>query len=204
MRSLFNILFFCLVIVSTVFFTKEHQSSRPQPIRFVGSILEPFYEEGIYVGAKAYSAQESMVYLNRDLLHRGLQPMQVTIQNNTPRSYLLSNDGLDLPNLSSKQVAGKVTRSAIPRSIAFRVAGFFFWPLLIPGTIDTILTMKTYFQIKGDYYIKSIKDHAELILPFSTVNRVIFLPADRFSPYFTLYLQDSKNGSYTPFEVEVL
>ncbi|MBS0629097.1 MAG: hypothetical protein JSS30_02590 [Verrucomicrobia bacterium] len=203
MRTLFNFIFCLLVIVSSVFLTKEFETYKPKSLPFIGSILEPFSEEGIHIRAKAYSQKDSIVYLNRDLLYRGLQPLQVTIQNNTPRSFYLSDEGLDLPNLNSRQVAGKLTRSAIPRSIAFRIAGFFFWPILIPGTIDTILTAKSYFQIKRDYYAKSIKDHPELIVPYSTVNRVIFVPLDQVSNDFTLHLQDCKNGNYYPFEIQL-
>ncbi len=203
MRTLFNFIFCALVIISTIFFTREFDTYKPQTLPFVGSMLEPFSEEGIHIGAKAYSPKDSMVYLNRDLLHRGLQPLQVTIQNNTPRSFYLSNGGLDLPNLTSREVAGKLTRGAIPRSIAFRVAGFFFWPLLIPGTIDTVLTMKSYFHIKREYYAKSIKDCPELIVPYSTVNRVIFVPAHQYSEAFTLYLQDPRSGNFYPFDIEV-
>lgn len=202
-KNTFYLFFSILVICSTVYLTKEFVALKPQTLPFVGSMLEPFSEEGIHIRAKAYSPRESMIYLNRDLLHRGLQPLQVTIQNNTGNSFYLSNQGLDLPNIPSKAIAGKLTRSAIPRSIAFRIAGFFFWPLLIPGTIDSIITMKNYFDIRQDYYAKSIKDHPELIVPYSTVNRVIFLPADLDADQFTLYLQEPKNGFYHPFQVEI-
>jgi hypothetical protein len=202
-KNAFYLSFSILVVCATVYLTKEFVALRPQTLPFVGSILEPFSEEGVQIRAKAYSPRESMIYLNRDLLHRGLQPLQVTIQNNTGDSFYLSNSGLDLPNMSSKAVAGKLTRSAIPRAIALRIAGFFFWPLLIPATIDSIITTKNYFDIRRDYYAKSIKDHPELIVPYSTVNRVIFLPADQVADEFTLYLQESNSGFYHPFEVEI-
>jgi len=202
-KNSFYLFFSILVICSTVYLTKEFVALRPQTLPFVGSMLEPFSEEGIHIRAKVYSPRESMIYLNRDLIHRGLQPLQVTIQNNTGNSFYLSNSGLDLPNMPSKAVAGKLMRSAIPRSIAFRIAGFFFWPLLIPGTIDSIITMKNYFDIRQDYYAKSIKDQPELIVPYSTVNRVIFLPSDLDADQFTLYLQEPKGGSYHPFPVEI-
>lgn len=198
-------LIFCIIVVgATVFLTKKFSALRPQTLPFVGSMLEPFSHEGVQISAKAYSSRESMIYLNRDLLHRGLQPLQITIQNNTGKAFYLSNEGLDLPNVASQAVAGEITRSAIPRSIAFRIAGFFFWPLLIPGTIDNIITMKTYFEIKQDYYAKSIKDHPELIVPYSTVNRVIFLPAHQPADEFTLYLQETKSGFFQPYPVEIL
>lgn len=199
----FNLIFFSLVILSTIFFTREYHAYQPQTLPFVGSMLEPFSEEGIHISAKGYSARDSIVYLDRDLLYRGLQPLQVTIQNNTDRSYFLSNCGIDLPNVSPRAVAGNITQSAIPRSIALRIASFFFWPIIIPATIDSIITTKTYFNIKHDYYAKSIKDRPELIIPYSTVNRIIFVPADQMTDAFTLYLQEPKNGVYYPFCVEI-
>lgn len=202
-KHTFNLIFFSLVILSTIFFTREFNSYQPQTLPFVGSMLEPFAQEGIHISAKAYSVRDSIVYLDRDLLYRGLQPLQVTIQNNTGRSYFLSNSGVDLLNVPPKAIARKITQSAIPRSIALRIAGFFFWPIIIPATIDSVITMKTHFNIKRDYYAKSIKDRPELIVPYSTVNRIIFLPADQMTDTFTLYLQEPKNGAYYPFSVEI-
>jgi len=202
MRSLFNLIFVGIVAVSIVFFTREYETYRPQAMTLTGSQLEPFSEEGIHIAAKAYSRKESLIYLNQDLLHLGLQPLQLTIQNNSSRSYYLSRDGLALPHLSSRQVAGKLHQGAIPRSIVFRVAGFFFWPFLIPGAVDSILTMRSYFLVKRDYESKTLKRDPEIIVPYSTVNRIIFLPADQVSSSFDLYLQDPRNGIYHPFSVD--
>ena len=207
MKNQFNRLFkaiFCAVAIIGIFFLfSEYEAYRPKTPPFLGSIAEPFKDKGVHIRAKAYTKKESKMYLSRNLLSRGYQPVQLTIQNNTAHGYLLSNHGVDIPNASAKQVAFRVTSSAIPRSIAFKVAGLIFWPFLIPGVIDSILTFKSHMHLQHDFYAKSIKDRGEILLPFSTVHRIIFIPRDEFSPDFTLYLEDTESRFMRPFAVSV-
>lgn len=195
---------FCgITIISVFFFITEFEAHRPKPPQFIGSTAEPFAQEGVFIQAKAYSARESQTYLSRDLIERGFQPVQVTIQNNTARSYYLSNQWVDLPNATPHTVASYVSRSAIPRSIAFKVAGFLFWPFLIPATIDGILTIKSHLKMRGDYHAKSIKDTEEPLIPYSTVHRILFVPKEKYSDEFTLHLKDQKSGQFTPFHIKI-
>ena len=83
-----------------------------------------------------------------------------------------------------------VTKSAIPRGLAYKIAGFFFWPLLFPGTIDTIKTYKSHKALKKDFTAKGIKD--EVIAPYSTFNRVIFVPLKQYKKNFTVTLVDQE------------
>jgi len=190
-------------IVSAVFFISGFEVYHPETPQFVGSISEPFREKGVHISAKIYDAKESKAYLDRNLLQVGYQPVQVTIQNNTEDTYILSKEGLEMSSSTSSEVAGSVTRTAIPRSIGFKVAGFFFWPLIIPGTIDSIITFKAHLQMKRDYHAKSIKDEGELLTPYSTVHRVIFLPSNQTPEEFTLHLQNQKSNQLHPFTVKI-
>lgn len=190
-----------LLIASSFFFIANFENHRAEPPRFIGSIVEPFNQEGIYIQAKAYDAQDSKTYLSRDLLRRGFQPIQVTIQNNTSRTFYLSNQGLDLPNATAHTIASRISREAIPRAVIFKVIGFFFPPFLVVGTVDGIVTVHAHFKMKNDYHAKSIKDTEKPLLPYSTVHRVIFVPNKEYTGEFNLYLKQDRGYQYTPFHV---
>lgn len=179
----------------------EHYQSTPPP--HVGNILQPFKGRGVHIRAKAYTAEESRAYLKRNLLSSGLTPIQVTIQNNTEKPYILSKKGVDLPELSAGSVAQTVNRGYIPRSIAFKVAAFFFWPFMIPSAIDTILTLRYHYELKGDYAAKSVKQQGEVLLPYSTTHRVIFVRNQHLTQEFTLYLQDPQSARYSPYPTKI-
>ena len=79
----------------------------------------------IQVVAKAYTPEESTKFLNKNLLRKGYQPVQITIQNNSSQEYSLSSGSVGLPTASPSKVTMKLMQSAIPRGIAFRIASFF-------------------------------------------------------------------------------
>lgn len=58
--------------------------------------------------------------------------------------------------------------------------------------------------MRSDYFAKSIKEEDELILPYSTVHRVIFVRSDQHQDSFTLYLQEEKGGAFHPFDLKVI
>ncbi|MDN3506428.1 MAG: hypothetical protein P0S96_04285 [Simkaniaceae bacterium] len=202
-KNLFKPVFLTISIVSAVLFLSGFEAYRPETPQFVGSIVEPFSEKGVHITAKTYSEKESQSYLDRNLMQVGFRPVQVTIQNNTEDSFTLSSRGIEMDSAKSSEVANSVSRTAIPRSIGFKVAGLFFWPMIIPGTIDSIITFKTHLQMKQDYHAKSIKDEGELLPPYSTVHRVIFLPSGETHEEFTLHLQNQKSNQFTPFTVKI-
>jgi len=193
MNNIFKAAFCAIFIFSTFFFITEYEAYRPKESHYIGSTPEPFREKGIYISAKAYDVHDSKAYLDRDLLSIGYRPIQVTIQNNSSSTYFLSDRGLDIPTVEAGSVANSVTCRHIPKSIAFKVAGFAFWPFIIPGAIDSIITFKNHNKMKHDYYAKSIKPEEEQILPYSTVNRVIFIQKDLQLDHFHLHLK-TKNS----------
>jgi len=202
-RNLFNALFCFVAIFSLFFFISTFHSYRSHTPCFIGSMVEPFKEKGVHIAAKAYNSEECSQYLDRNLISKGYQPIQITIQNNTSKKYFLSSHGLDTPIKTPHQVASHISASAIPKSIALKVAGFVFWPLMIPSAIDSIFTIKSHLNMKHDYYAKSIKPEEETLIPYSTVHRIVFVEQEKYQETFTLYLKEEKNLMYHPFEVKI-
>ena len=57
--------------------------------------------------------------------------------------------------------------------------------------------------MKNDYHAKSIKEEGETIIPYSSVNRILFVPEDQYSDAFTLYLKDSQTGHFHAYSVVI-
>lgn len=150
--------------------------------------LMPFSKEErrVNVIAKAMSPEESKQYFGHDFISRGIQPIEFTIQNNSSLEYSLCPSSIDLPQLPPSKVAFQVTKSAIPRGIAYRIASFLFWPFLIPSTIDSIRVMSHHQQLKKE--IKGVGVKQEVLASYSTFHRILFVPKEEIESSFTVTL----------------
>ncbi len=211
-----------LAVKKSIFFLKKHlllglaalagifllttgfDRQKIHPLKAVTSELLPSFsleETRVLVAAKAMTAADSKRNFGHDLISRGVQPLQLTIQNNTSNEYSLCPSSVDLPRIDASKVAFKVTKSAIPRAIGYKIAGFLFWPLIIPGTIDSIRVMAHHNKLKKDLMAKSMKD--EVVAPYSTFNRVLFVPEKEFQETFKVTLIDLETLKPTEFQTTV-
>lgn len=161
------------------------------PLKPVTAELLPTFSlnhHRLNVVAKAMNSDESKQNFGHDLISRGVQPLQLSIQNNTPNEYSLCPSSVDLPRVEASRVAFKVTKAAIPRGIAYKIASLFFWPFMIPSTIDSIRVLTHHHSLKKDLMAKSMRD--EVVAPYSTFHRVLFVPKDEFKETFKVTLID--------------
>lgn len=147
-------------------------------------------EHNIVVTAKTFTPEDSKFLLGHDLISRGVVPVQVNIQNNTPNSYSLCASSVDLPHIDPKKVAFKVSKSAIPRAIGWKILSFIFWPLMIPSTIDGLRVYAHHKHLKKDYHAKSLKENGEIVSPYSTFHRILFVPKESVKETFAVTVID--------------
>lgn len=165
------------LIASLFFLTHLLDLEYRLPLKSVAKKILPelsLEHREVLVSAKVLTATESKQCFGHDLPGRGIDALELTIQNNTPREYSVSASAVDLPRVEAKDIAFRITKSSLPRSIAYRMASVFFWPFAIPGTIDSIKTLLHHRQIKKDFISKSLRD--EVIAPYATYHRVLFVP----------------------------
>lgn len=161
--------------------------------------LPSFIGNEVHVVAIAYTKQECKANLHRDLLDRGYRPIQVTVQNNTSHLYSFSEESVSLRCTHPRHVALKVSAKAIPRAIGYKIASFLFWPFMIPSTIDSLRTYKAHKDMKKDFTAKGIKEKEEVILPYSTISRILFIKEKDFQEDFTVSLIDKKSEELTNY-----
>ena len=166
-----------------------------RPLTWIGDYAMRAFdpqEKDVGIHVKLFSSAESKYYLGHDLLAKGLQPIQITIQNNTPYEYSISPQNIGLDHLDPIDVAETIKKSGFPRFIGFKVLGFIFWPFMIPGTIDALNAFHSHKSLKRDYLAKAIKE--ETIPVYSTLKRVIFVPQEQLQEHFTLTLVETKRA----------
>src|SRR5689334_12888385 len=133
-NNIFRVIFCTIATLGMLYLNSEFDAYHPSPLQYHGSIVEPFRNEGVHITASVYDREASKNYLHRDLFLYGYQPIQITIQNNTAQTYFFAKYGVDLKSASFKDVTSKITLHAMPRSIAFKIVSFFFWPFIVPST----------------------------------------------------------------------
>lgn len=202
-KRAFKAIFLIVVIFSAFFFKAEYEAYRAFPPKPIGAWVAPFQREGVAIEVKAYSPNESREFLSKNLLSEGFAPVQVTVQNHSKKTYYLFRESVEVEHLEASSVTSHYTRSAIPRSIAFKVAAFFFWPFVIPSVLDSAYSFHSHYKMKSDFHAKSLKEEGEVILPYSSVHRVLFFSSNKVPDEFTLYLQEAQSGRYTPFHLTI-
>jgi len=193
-----------LGLTSIFLLTTGWSRFQSHPLKPVTSDLLPTFalnHTKLSVVAKAMSPEESQQNFGHDLISRGVQPLQLSIQNNTSNEYSLCPSSVDLPRIEANKVAFKVTKSAIPRGVAYKIASIFFWPFMVPSTIDSIRVITHHQHLKKDLMAKSVKQ--EVVAPYSTFHRVLFVPKEEFKDTFKVTLIDLETLEPTELDTTI-
>lgn len=162
--------------------------------------LDPEYvsteESGLSIGCKAFSKYECLTYLDRDLLKKGYQPIQLSFHNKTDMSYAFSIYDITLPCTPVEDITKTVHTSTAGRITGYTLGSLFFYPFIypfiIPAIVDGIRSSNANASLDKDFLKKS-KDHFE-ILPHSFHKTLIFIPKKHFKPQFDLTLREPATG----------
>ena len=192
----------CITLASVFLFSMGFDHHRLHPLKPVESHMLPplvIEESQVEIVASVMDGDQSKRVFGHDLPSRGVYPVEFSLQNNTGQTYSLCAGSVDLPRLEASSVAFKITNSTIPRSIAYKVAGFLFWPFMIPSTIDGIRVFAHHKKIKKDLRTKSMSDG--VLAPYSTLHRVVFVKESDFKSDFKVTLIDLENLEPLEFQV---
>ena len=190
-KILFIIAFFA---VSFAFYAQQKEIS-------VNKIEEGVLQEDhLNLSIKTLSAVESKRHLKADVEDMGYVAVQVSIENWTKETYRFSKDFISLPLADMDQVAKQILKESTIRSLGFKIAGFIFWPLGIPGTIDNLLSFKHYRVLQEKWEALAVKE--ESIAPYSTYHRIFFVPSEQYTSSFAIMLQNQETLEMETFQVE--
>jgi hypothetical protein len=107
----------------------------------------------VKVAAKAFDKMDCKRYLDRDVIKKGYQPVQLFIQNNSDKNYLLSLNRLSLPYVRPEEVARTVHTSTMGRILGYGIPGIVIaWPLIIPAVVDGVKSSEANEALDKDFY----------------------------------------------------
>jgi len=155
----------------------------------------------VTVSCKALSEYECKRHLGRNVLKKGYQPIQICIQNESRTYLLLSPQSINLPLVPPEDVAREVHTSTVGRATAWGVGGLFIWPLLVPAVVDGVKSSQANQKLDADYSGKGMNQC--VIQPYTTVNRVVFVPSSEYNGAFRLTLLDKETKAKLAYDVRL-
>lgn len=148
--------------------------------------------EGVSIGCKAYTVKDCFTYLDRNVIAQGYQPIQLTFENSSNKSYRFSTRDISLPTADPYNVAKTVHTNTIGRVTGYAVGGLFVWPLFIPAIVDGIGSSNANTSLDRDFGEKCLESLA--ITPYSFSKTLIFVPKSQFAPVFNITLTETESG----------
>lgn len=157
-------------------------------------------KEDVVIAAKVFNKMDCKRYLDRDVLNKGYQPLQLCIQNNSDKSYAFSLNRISLPCVRSEEVAEKVHTSTIGRVLGYGIPGLLIaWPLVIPSIVDGIKSSEANEMLDSDFSSKTARD--QIISPYSQFNKVIFVPKGEYQSSFVITIVDLESNQPKSFNI---
>jgi len=141
-----------------------------------------------------FSKKDCRKYLDRNVIKQGYQPILVSITNNTDNRLDLSMARCSLPCANPEQVAQLVHTSTKGRVLGYGIPGLFIWPFLIPAVVDGINSSEANNLLDKDFERKTLEE-SQILQPYSTIEGLIFVAIEDFTPDFSITLLDQSNGN---------
>lgn len=156
-------------------------------------------DKDVVVVAKAFNATDCERFLDRNVISKGYQPVQLYIQNNSNKNYLFSLRGISLPQVSPEKVARTVHTSTVGRALGYSVGGLILPPLFLLAVIDGTKSAEANDALDADFYGKTARD--QVIPPRWSLNKLIFIPRNSYSPSFQVTLLEEASDQPRTFSV---
>lgn len=138
-----------------------------------------------------FTKNDCKKYLDRNVINKGYQPVQITFTNNSNRFLDFSTTRFSLPCVNYEEVTQKVFTSTTKRVTNYGVASLFIWPLIIPAIVDGVGSSQANEKLDRDFHQKTLQN--QIVKPFSIINGLIFVPTEHFDKKFTFMVLDTEN-----------
>jgi hypothetical protein len=158
------------------------------------SLAQAPVKNGISFAYKAFNSDESKMYLGRNLLEKGYQPLHLAITNNTDHAYQITPSSLSMPIANADFVAQKSHTNTTGRAVGYGTAAVLSCGLFaIPAIVDGIGSSKANKQLDMDYCAKMLRLDT-VLRPHSTLSGIVFVARGAYNGDFTFTLTDADSG----------
>jgi hypothetical protein len=157
-------------------------------------------KDDLIVLAKEFDKDDCLRYLDRDVITKGYQPIQLYIRNNSDKDFYFSMNRVSLACAKYDEVADKVHTSTVGRIAGYGVGALFIWPLAIPAIYDGIRSSEANDALDVDFASKAAKDMT--IFRHSSFNKLIFVPRKEYQKHFQVTLVEQESKAPYTFQLE--
>lgn len=165
----------------------------PHPIKKLASKKnQESSEKSITMATYVYTKADCRYFLDRNLIAKGYQPIQITITNNSSHTYKIAKENFSLPTVPSEIVAQSAHTNTVARALGYGIAAIFVFPFIIPAIVDSIGSEKANQKLDADFARKSLRDQA--LKPHRITNGLIFVANEDFDEDFTFTVIDQETG----------
>lgn len=136
---------------------------------------------------------ECSYYFDNRLVSRGIQPIQLYIQNDSDRYYVLDGKEIALDLMGKRDVGAVLYKNVIGRSIVWLTGTIaFLWKLFLPILlVDALFCMQANKEISNDIGSICINPKQKLVIaPRSRTHKVLFVPVDSYHHHATVTLRE--------------
>ena len=159
-------------------------------------------KDNLVVIAKEFDKDDCRRYLDRDVIAKGYQPVQLYIRNNSEKDFYFSIDNVSLPCVSATEVARRVHTSTFGRVLGYGVGALFLWPLAIPAVVDGIRSSEANEALDRDFASKAAKE--AMIFRGLSLNKLIFVRREDYQNNFQVTLIDQETKTPSTFNLEAV
>lgn len=156
----------------------------------------------VQVAARLLREDDARYYFGRRILAKGFQPILLTVDNPTERTYMLDAWDVTLTLEHDKTVMRAVNFSPEQRIIAWSVLGLFLWPFFIPAAVDGVMASQANKDMAQDFADRVLScDSYIKVRSFTTMSKVMFVRKEHVKHKFAVVLSDRETREKTSFTV---
>lgn len=142
-------------------------------------------------------------YFDNRLVMRGIQPIQLYIQNDTDNYYVLDGQNISLPLMGKRDVGAVLYKNMVGRSLTwlFCSVAFLYQVFLPILVVDLLFCAQANKNIHNDISNICINPKEKLVIdPRTRVHKVLFVPSDDYHHHLTLVLNEQNRDGQLVFK----
>ena len=130
-------------------------------------------------------------FFDNRLVSRGVQPIQVYVQNNTETFYVLNGENISLPLLGKRSVGAVLYKNIIARSLVWTIGTVaVLWQVFLPILIaDVLFSMQANKNIKSDIDSIAMRPKDKVVVPpGGRVHKILFVESGEYHHHMSITL----------------
>lgn len=187
---------FIVVITGLIFFTGCGGGYyKPQAVISPPTEGQEETQARVMVRVKPLRDFECSYYFDNRLVSRGIQPIQLFVENDSDSYYVLDAEDISFELLGKKDVGAVLYKNIFGRSLVWLVGTVaVFWKVFLPiFIVDTLLCLQANKEMSNDISSLSVNPKEKIVIaPHSRIHKVLFVSADSYYHHLALSLTEQE------------